>query len=109
MLRTPLKVPKGGDHHFKSIKFGLLNVRSVGNDSKSGQINDLTTNEALDGLALTDSWLHSDGTFVSVIFISFFTFCAGLQKEKNDMKITDTNVPFQNQNGTGQIRTLNTE
>ena len=54
--RTSIKLAKSNVvNHFKALKFGLLNVRSVGNDAKTGQISDFTMNEALDALALTET------------------------------------------------------
>ncbi len=59
--RTSVKLAKSNAiNHFKALKFGLLYARSVGNDAKSGQINDFTLNEYLDALVLTETWLCPD-------------------------------------------------
>ena len=59
--RTTVKVTRLSEiTHFKILKFSLLNVRSVGNDTESGQINDFIVNEALDCLASTEMWLRPD-------------------------------------------------
>ncbi len=66
-----------GSSHFKSVKFGVLNVRSIGTDAKSGQINDFALAEGLDCLALTETWLRSDDRAdqqIGDISLNGFTF-----------------------------------
>ncbi len=53
-------IPQIGNKHSKQLKFGLLNVRSIGDDTTSGQIHDFVTTEDFDCLALTEMWLCPD-------------------------------------------------
>ncbi len=55
-----VRIQQTGNKHSKHLKFGLLNVRSIGDDTKSGQIHDFVTSENFDCLALTETWLRPD-------------------------------------------------
>ncbi len=59
-LNNLVRIQRTGNKHSKQLNFGLLNVRSIGDDTKSGQVHDFVTAENFDCLELTETWLCPD-------------------------------------------------